>query len=105
MKIAAIVVLLALTTACQNISIDSGMYAPVGNTRSEGFDGDGLIFKLEVGSHKQWTPTLSGYCSWLHVSNVRSGPPFNNNEESFIQSFGCGGKWVIDLGHMPGRRR
>ncbi len=92
-----VLVLIFLLTGCETFTVTSGMYQPIGDTRSNGFQGDGFIFVLEGKFERQYTENLSGYCSLMHTSNVLSGPPFNNDQESYINAVGCGGQLTFDI--------
>lgn len=92
------IVCVVVLPACA-VVIDSSAAAPIMNTRGQeapyGFEGSGPIMKFALVGERQWTDRVSGYCEIAHISNLKSGWPYNDEPESHIDKMGCGFRFRI----------
>lgn len=84
----AIAFCLVLLSGC-GVLVESSAGHPFANTR-DGFYGDGPIIHMAVIADYQYTSALTGFCEYRHVSNLLSGWPVNDENESEVNSVGCG---------------
>lgn len=54
------------------------------------FVGEGPIVRMAVGLERDYSDRLTGYCEYQHLSNLLSGRPFNDHEETTVNTAGCG---------------
>ncbi len=43
---------------------------------------------IELGYHKEFSDNVYGNIHYRHESNLEKGPPFNNEHETWVESFG-----------------
>ena len=87
--------LLVMVTGCvapvPYVDVSAG--APFMGTRDTDetpFVGEGPIVRIAVGLERDYTERLKGYCEYQHLLNLLSGRPFNDDEETTVNTAGCG---------------
>ncbi len=94
LKFALLGLLLAVSVGCSVVT-DVAAYQPINGTRTW-FNGSGAIVRFEVKAERAYGDRAAGYCSYMHVSNLMSGWPYDTDRgEDVINGVGCGATYRI----------